>query len=85
MPWPTTISVEPPPTSITAVGSLAGCAEVTPRKVARASSSPDNTRAAMPRSRAREAMKASPLLLSRTALVALAKMTSAFRLRARWT
>ena len=79
-PLPTTSSVDPPPTSMTTVGVVSPGARslVAPRKVRRASSSPEITRAWRASSCARtRARKASPLAASRTALVSTATARSA--------
>ena len=74
---PAISSVLPPPMSDTRTVPSGGCAEVTPRKVIRASSSPVSTRVVNPYRRSTSARNSAPLLASRTALVAVSSTTSA--------
>ena len=76
---PITISVLPPPMSSTISGSGCGRADVAPRKVSRASRSPEIVVASNPK-RSRSARSSSaPLAASRTALVNTATTRSAPR------
>ena len=77
-PMPTTNSVEPPPMSITTVGSTAaGRPDIAPRNVSCASSSPLSTRASSPKlARARASANSAPLEASRTAEVSTARFAS---------
>ena len=71
---PVTYSVEPPPMSITTVWARSCCARsaVAPRKVSRASSSPEIVRASIPKLSCSSSRNSGPFEASRMALVATA-------------
>ena len=77
--WLVTYSVLPPPMSITSVCAPAARPLVAPRKVNRASSSPEMVRGSMPKRAPISSRKARPFSASRMALVATATTRSAPR------
>ena len=74
---PITYSVLPPPMSITSAVSVRRRPAVAPRKVSRASSSPEMVRASIPKRSRRSSANSGPFSASRTALVATATIRSA--------